>query len=96
MTKNELILALSEKYGDQLLEDDLQLAIDLILEEMCDALVYDRGIEIRGFGSFGNRHRQAHTGRNPKTGSAVEIEERLIPFFKPGQDMRSRVATSKA
>ena len=92
MTKNELIESLELKYDGELPADDVKFAVDLILDEMCDALVANRGIEIRGFGSFGNRFRTARTARNPKTGESVQVEERLIPFFKPGQDLRAQVA----
>lgn len=94
LTKNELVEALYSKYEDQLPEKDVRDAFNLILAEMCEALVDNNGIEIRGFGSFGNRSRVAHTARNPKTGESVEVEERLIPFFRAGQDMRKRVELS--
>lgn len=94
MTKSELVEALAARYEDVLPFEDLELAVDLILEEMTDALADDRGVEIRGFGSFRNRHWQPRTGRNPKTGESVKLGNRRIPFFTPGRELRQAIADS--
>ncbi|MYD44497.1 MAG: integration host factor subunit beta [Gammaproteobacteria bacterium] len=94
MTKSELVMLLAEKYEDVLPEEDLVLAVDLIVNELTAALGDDRGVEIRGFGSFRNRHWQPRQGRNPKTGEAVALGERRIPYFTPGRELRETVAKS--
>ncbi len=92
MTKSELVDSLAEKYESLLPPEDLELAVDLILDELSEAIADDRGVEIRGFGSFRNRHWKPRRGRNPKTGASVELGVRRIPFFKPGRELREAVA----
>ena len=92
MTKSDLVEALALKYEDVLPAEDLEYAVDLILDELTEAIADDRGVEIRGFGSFRNRHWQPRRGRNPKTGDAVDLGERRIPYFKPGRELRDAVA----
>lgn len=93
MTKSELVASLAEKYESVLAPEDLELAVNLILEELREAIADDRGVEIRGFGSFRNRHWKPRRGRNPKTGGSVPLGIRRIPFFKPGRELREAVAT---
>jgi len=58
---------------------------------MEDALVRGDRIEIRGFGSFKTKHYPAYTGRNPKTGAPIAVEEKVLPVFKVGKQLRERV-----
>ena len=95
MNKSDLVEALIETYQDELPPADIRIAVDMILDELTYALVMDRGIEIRGFGSFRNRHRRPQVGRNPRNGEAVTLGDRLIPSFKAGQDLRTRVRDFK-
>jgi len=90
MTKSELIerIALSQ---DQLPAKDVELAVRMILERMTSALVANQRIEIRGFGSFSLHYRAPRVGRNPKTGDAVSLTGKYVPYFKPGKELRSRV-----
>ena len=88
MTKSELIESIISKQ-DQLTPVDVDLAIKL--EKMIQTLSANERIEIRGFGSFCLHHRASRIGRNPKTGAAVELASRSVPYFKPGKELRERV-----
>lgn len=93
MTKSELIERIAARQ-DQLSPKDVEMAVKMIMEEMARALINNRRIEIRGFGSFCLHYRAPRTGRNPKTGSAVELPGKWVPHFKPGKDLRERVNAS--
>ena len=90
MTKSELVAAISEKRTD-LSKKDIEQVVNTIFNSMKDALIRNERIEIRGFGSFTVKHRDARTGRNPKTGSPVHIPAKRIPFFTVGKELRERV-----
>lgn len=62
---------------------------------MSETLASGERIEIRGFGSFSLHHRPPRTGRNPKTGESVSLNEKFVPHFKPGKELRDRVDTSR-
>lgn len=93
MTKSELIERISAQQ-EQLPPKDVELAVKMILEEMTQALVHNRRIEVRGFGSFCLHFRAPRTGRNPKTGDTVELTGKYVPYFKPGKELRERVNDS--
>lgn len=67
------------------------MAVKSILEQMTTALESGDRIELRGFGSFALHHRPARVGRNPKTGEPVPLNEKYVPHFKPGKELRERV-----
>lgn len=90
MTKSDLIEILSERQS-LLNYRDVELAVKLILEQMSGSLSNGERIEIRGFGSFTLHHRPARVGRNPKSGESVSLEEKYVPHFKPGKELRDRV-----
>ena len=90
MTKSELINRLYLK-GNNLLLEDVAATVHVVLESMQDALGRGERIEIRGFGAFSLHERKARTGRNPKTGEAVEIPTCYKAHFKPGKELRERV-----
>lgn len=90
MTKSDLIEVLSEKQS-LLNYRDVELAVKLILEQMSDSLSKGDRIEIRGFGSFTLHHRPPRIGRNPKSGESVKLDEKFVPHFKPGKELRDRV-----
>lgn len=90
MTKSDLIEALSDKQS-LLNYRDVELAVKLILEQMSDSLSRGDRIEIRGFGSFTLHHRPPRVGRNPKSGESVKLDEKYVPHFKPGKELRDRV-----
>ena len=79
---------------DQLPYKDIELSVKTIIESMVDSLRKGKRIEIRGFGSFSLRYRKSRIGRNPKSGESVNIDERYVPHFKPGKDLKERVKTS--
>ena len=90
MTQSDLIEILSERQS-LLNYRDVELAVKLILEQMSENLSNGDRIEIRGFGSFTLHHRLARVGRNPKSGESVTLEEKYVPHFKPGKELRDRV-----
>lgn len=90
MTKSELIESLYKKLP-HLAYTDVEVAVKTIIDSMTDALGSGQRIEIRGFGSFSLHHRPARMGRNPKTGESVALQEKYVPHFKPGKELRERV-----
>lgn len=90
LTKSELVAAISH---DQplLSEQDVELAVNSILERIVEALVNGERIEIRGFGSMTLHYRPPRIGRNPKTGEKVQVPEKYVPHFKPGANLQKRV-----
>ncbi|HEW97823.1 MAG: integration host factor subunit beta [Candidatus Parabeggiatoa sp. nov. 3] len=90
MTKSELIEAIALKQT-QLSQKDIDLSVKTILEQMAVSLENGERIEIRGFGSFSLHHRPSRKGRNPKTGTPVELPEKHVPHFKHGKELRDRV-----
>ena len=62
---------------------------------LLDALAEGNGVELRGFGAFSVKNRPARTGRNPRTGESVEVEEKWVPFFKTGKELRERLNGGK-
>ena len=90
MTKSELIERLSDEH--QLLnKKDAESIVNLIFGGIGDALASGDRVEIRGFGSFSIREREAREARNPKSGELVKIPSRKTPFFKTGKELRERV-----
>ncbi len=90
MTKSELVAAVAEAHPD-LTRKHSELVVNTIFDSMKDALAQGDRIEIRGFGSFQVRTRDSRLGRNPKTGEAVDIDQKRVPFFKVGKELRERV-----
>ena len=93
INKKDLIEIIANEQ-DQLPYKDIELSVKTIIESMIDSLKKGKRIEIRGFGSFSLRYRKSRIGRNPKSGESVNIEERYVPHFKPGKDLKERVKTS--
>ena len=87
MTKSELIDRLCMRYP-QLRSQDVEEAVKLIIEKVCQSLEKGDRVEIRGFGSFSLHYREARTGRNPKTGDSVEVPSKSIPYFRAGKELR--------
>jgi integration host factor beta subunit len=92
MTKSELIERLSQQSG-VLNRKDSELVVNIVFDSIADALKQGDKVEIRGFGSFTVRERDARTARNPKSGEVVDIPAKKTPFFKTGKDLRERVNT---
>lgn len=93
LTKSELIERIVAKQG-LLMAKDVELAVKTIVEQMSEVLATGGRIEIRGFGSFSLHYREPRTGRNPKTGEAVELTGKYVPHFKPGKELKDRVNDS--
>ena len=90
INKKDLIEIIA-KEQDQLPYRDIELSVKTIIETMVNSLRKGERIEIRGFGSFSLRYRKTRVGRNPKSGQSVSIEERYVPHFKPGKNLKERV-----
>jgi len=93
INKKELIEIIANEQ-DQLPYKDIELSVKTIIESMIYSLTKGKRIEIRGFGSFSLRYRKSRIGRNPKSGESVNIDERYVPHFKPGKDLKERVKTN--
>jgi len=94
MLRSELIEKLAAKY-DHLPAGDLERVVAIILDEIGDALARGDRVELRGFGAFSVRHRDARKGRNPRTGEAVDVPAKSVPFFKAGKELRARINGGK-
>jgi integration host factor subunit beta len=89
MTKSDLIDALCE--AQKMPKGRAELLVNIIFESMEASLRRGERIEIRGFGSFEIREYRAYEGRNPRTGSAVAVKPKRLPFFKVGKELKDRV-----
>jgi len=90
MIKSELILRLAAA-NPHLYQRDVERIVSTIFQEVADALARGDRVEIRGFGAFSVKSRPARTGRNPRTGEAVEVAEKFVPFFKTGKELRQKL-----
>ncbi|EHH68627.1 integration host factor subunit beta [Gluconobacter morbifer] len=90
MTRSELIAQLAEEYPHLLIRD-IERIVGTIFEEIGAALARGDRVELRGFGAFIPRKRDARNGRNPRTGDMVAVEEKSVPFFKVGKELRERI-----
>ncbi len=89
MTKADLINEVVKV--SNLTKKETELIVNTIFDNITDALGKGEKVELRGFGSFRIRHRNARKGRNPKTGTSVSVPEKRIPFFKVGKRLRELV-----
>ncbi|HMB74812.1 MAG TPA: integration host factor subunit beta [Kiloniellaceae bacterium] len=92
MTKSELIQRIAE-LNPHLYHRDVERIVSTILDEISEALADGNRVELRGFGAFSVKRRDARVGRNPRTGEAVQVEQKHIPFFKTGKQLRERLNT---
>ena len=93
MTKSELIARLADA-NPHLYQRDVERVVSAIFEEITDALSRGDRVELRGFGAFSVKARGARTGRNPRTGEAVNVAEKFIPYFKTGKQLREKLNAS--
>ena len=89
MTKADLVEAISE--GTGLSKKDTGVVVDLILENISRALCDGDKVELRGFGSFKVKERRSRKARNPRTGDAVEVPAKLVPYFKASNELKALV-----
>jgi len=90
MLRSELVTRLQEEF-QPMLASEVEHAVEIVLEEISEALAQGGRVELRGFGAFSVRQREARTGRNPRTGAAVKVSAKRVPFFKPGKELRLKV-----
>ena len=90
MTKSELIQRIAEQ-NPHLYLRDVERIVATIFDEITATLASGDRVELRGFGTFTVRQREARTGRNPGTGEAVEVDAKQVPFFKCGKELRERL-----
>ena len=90
MIKSELVQKIAEK-NPHLYHRDIERIVNAILDEVIGALKNGDRVELRGFGAFSVKSRGARMGRNPRTGSAVEVIAKRVPFFKTGKELRDRL-----
>ena len=90
MIRSEMLQALT---GDHpgLRAEDVERVVDTLFDEIAERLAHGGRVELRGFGAFSTRQRNARNGRNPRTGEAVQVPEKRVPYFKPGKHMRMRL-----
>jgi integration host factor subunit beta len=90
MTRSELIQHIAER-NPHLYHRDVERIVTTIFDEIAAALARGDRVELRGFGAFSVKRRDARIGRNPRTGAAVKVAEKFIPFFKTGKLLRERL-----
>ena len=90
MTKSELITRLAEA-NPHLYQRDVERIVTTIFDEIAVALARGDRVELRGFGAFSVKRREARQGRNPRTGEQVAVTEKAVPFFKTGKQLRERL-----
>ena len=90
MIKSELVQRIAE-HNPHLYQRDVENIVNAILDEIVAALARGDRVELRGFGAFSVKQRNARLGRNPRTGDAVEVDRKAVPFFKTGKQLRDRL-----
>lgn len=90
MIKSELVQLIANR-NPHLFQRDVEIIVNAILNAIAEALANGDRVELRGFGAFSVKNRPARVGRNPRTGEAVEVEEKWVPFFKTGKELRARL-----
>jgi integration host factor subunit beta len=90
MIKSELVSKLAEQ-NPHLYQRDIEQVVNAILDTISDALAQGGRVELRGFGTFTAKKREARAGRNPRTGEAVSVSEKVVPAFRMGKAMRHRL-----
>ncbi len=90
MIKSELIQQIAEN-NPHLYQRDVERIVSTLFEEITAALARGDRVELRGFGAFSVKKRDARMGRNPRTGAAVPVPAKTVPFFKAGKELRERM-----
>ncbi len=90
MIRSELIQKLADD-NPNLYQRDVEKIVNTVFEEIIEAMARGDRVELRGFGAFSVKKRDSRTGRNPRTGEAVDVEEKHVPFFKTGKLLRDRL-----
>jgi integration host factor subunit beta len=90
LIKSELVQKIADN-NPHLFQRDVENIVNAILDEITQALASGNRVELRGFGAFSVKNRPARIGRNPRTGEKVNVEEKWVPFFKTGKELRERL-----
>ncbi|QOL81441.1 integration host factor subunit beta [Pseudooceanicola spongiae] len=90
MIRSELIQKIADE-NPHLYQRDVERIVNTIFEEITEAMARGHRVELRGFGAFSVKQRESRTGRNPRTGEAVDVDEKHVPFFKTGKLLRDRL-----
>lgn len=90
MIRSELVEKIAAD-NPHLYQRDVERIVATIFDEIIDAMANGDRVELRGFGSFSVKKRDSRTGRNPRTGESVHVEEKHVPFFKTGKLLRDRL-----
>lgn len=90
MIRSELIQKIADE-NPHLYQRDVERIVNTIFEEIITAMSSGQRVELRGFGAFSVKERDARLGRNPRTGEAVDVDKKHVPFFKTGKLLRDRL-----
>ncbi|WP_271951590.1 integration host factor subunit beta [Ruegeria faecimaris] len=90
MIRSELIQKIADE-NPHLYQRDVERIVNTVFEEVTNAMARGDRVELRGFGAFSVKQRDARVGRNPRTGETVQVEEKCVPFFKTGKLLRDRL-----
>lgn len=90
MIKSELIQKIADD-NPHLFQRDVERIVSTVFDEIIEAMAQGHRVELRGFGAFSVKKREARLGRNPRTGDSVAVEEKHVPFFKTGKLLRDRL-----
>ena len=90
MIRSELIQKIADE-NPHLYQRDVERIVNTIFDEVTSAMSRGDRVELRGFGAFSVKQRDARVGRNPRTGETVSVEEKHVPFFKTGKLLRDRL-----
>ena len=90
MIRSELIQIITDQ-NPHLYQRDVERIVNTVFDEITNAMANGHRIELRGFGAFSVKRRDARVGRNPRTGASVDVEEKHVPFFKTGKLLRDRL-----
>lgn len=90
MIKSELIQEIAIRHP-HLFQRDVERIVNTIFDEITNAMAEGNRVELRGFGAFSVKERDARMGRNPRTGEPVPVDAKRVPFFKAGKELRDRL-----
>lgn len=90
MIRSELLQEL-HKDNPELRAEEIEQIVDIFFDEIAQRLAEGGRVELRGFGAFSTREREARSGRNPRTGETVDVAAKRVPYFKAGKEIRERL-----
>ncbi len=90
MIRSELVQVIADE-NPHLYQRDVERIVSTVFDQIIEAMARGDRVELRGFGAFSVKKRDARIGRNPRTGEAVQVDEKYVPFFKTGKALRDRL-----